>query len=683
MVKGHQHSTHSGVGLYGTAARPRGLPQVYRGRARKTYRDIYESDQTETPQGGRFRWLMSTCLAGLVGSVAIIAVVFGTTEDNVDATNVLMPAISGLATGNINLPNQMPQAKRARGLNWSTPKSNSLEVISGTTSTRYVIYESQKQRRNGREYIHAKPYARIVARLSRNTKEYDEVIPPFNPFKLYANDKPVTANNNTDEHDGGTNTNVKIRVVELLGGILPGEDGQELDNSEVKELVEQAEREELAPGELRNALAEEQPLAQAELDQDAADGIDLPTNAPPNTTVLEKSVLEIEATDGELEGRQKRIVGVGVNDTLAGILENAGADKWQAETMIEPLANMIGNGGLSEGQQVHITLVPSLTEQNKLEPAQYSIYDAAQTHVITVARNEAGQFVTFATPFAQQELAQAQLAKSSSTKSTSLYRSIFHASLLQNVPQETIMKILKVHAYETDFRRRITAGDTVEFFFDPKDSKAIDGPPGELLFTKITTGGKESRFYRYRTTDGVVDYYDDKGNNSKQFLMRRPVRSSDVRLTSGFGLRFHPLLNKRRMHNGVDWAARRGTPILAAGNGVVQHAGRKGHYGKYIRIRHANGYETAYGHMSRITRGLKPGMKVRQGQVIGYVGSTGLSSGPHLHFEVLVNKRFVNPMSIQVPRARQLKGHELASFQKERARIDNLMRRAPVMTASK
>jgi murein DD-endopeptidase MepM/ murein hydrolase activator NlpD len=165
--------------------------------------------------------------------------------------------------------------------------------------------------------------------------------------------------------------------------------------------------------------------------------------------------------------------------------------------------------------------------------------------------------------------------------------------------------------------------------------------------------------------------------------MRRPVRADDVRLTSGFGPRFHPLLNEKRMHTGVDWASAPGTPVLAAGNGTIEEVGRKGHYGNYIRIRHANGYHTAYGHLSRFAEGAAVGVKVRQGQVIAFVGSTGLSSGPHLHFEVLVNKQFVDPLSIQVPRERKLDGKTLTEFQKERARIDELMRRAPVMTASK
>ncbi len=678
MVGGHRNSPSRRTGQqHSYDRRTHASPNIYGSRTRRAYRDIYETDQAEAPHGGRFRWLMSTCLAGTVGAIAIMAVIYGSTDETGEATAALMPALKTLQTGEL-APSLIPRVRRADGLNWSTPKADSMEVVSGATSTRYVIYESFKQRRGDREYIQQKPYARIVARLSRDTGDYDSKIPPFNPFKLYASDAPIGSRDSKSKD--GSNGNIKVRVVELLGGILPGEDGQELAASEVKELVTQAQREELLPaGVLREGVTEGNVKPEQKKDTPRK----IANDFSPNTTILTKSVVELDPVDGELEGRQKRIVAVGGEDTLRSVLTAAGAENWQIEAMLEPLSASPELAQLREGQQVHITLVPSLTQQDKMEPAEFSVFDGGQVHVITVSRNEAGQFTLRDTPFEQKDLARVALAGSKNAKPPSLYKSIFHASLLQNLPEETIMQILRVHAYQTDFRRRISPGDTVEFFFDPKDSKAIDGPPGELLFTNITAGGKQSRFYRFRTSDGVVDYYDESGNNSKQFLMRRPVRSSDVRLTSGFGLRHHPLLNKRRMHNGVDWAARTGTPILAAGNGVVEHAGRRGHYGKYVRIRHANGYETAYAHMHSIARGMRKGVKVKQGQVIGYVGSTGLSSGPHLHYEVLVNKRFVNPMSIKVPRARQLKGRELALFVKERARIDELMRRSPVKTASK
>jgi murein DD-endopeptidase MepM/ murein hydrolase activator NlpD len=160
--------------------------------------------------------------------------------------------------------------------------------------------------------------------------------------------------------------------------------------------------------------------------------------------------------------------------------------------------------------------------------------------------------------------------------------------------------------------------------------------------------------------------------------MLTPVKSG--RFTSGFGFRRHPLLGIKKMHTGVDWAAPIGTPIMAAGNGTVELAGRHGGNGNYIRIRHGNGYKTAYSHMSRFTPGIKKGVKIRQGEIIGYVGSTGLSTGPHLHYEVLINNRFTNPQKVHVPRSRQLNGRMLTEFRKEIARLDELMHRAPVKT---
>ena len=204
--------------------------------------------------------------------------------------------------------------------------------------------------------------------------------------------------------------------------------------------------------------------------------------------------------------------------------------------------------------------------------------------------------------------------------------------------------------------------------------------PNQLLYTSITVNGHKRSFYRFRTPDGKIDYYDRNGNSAKKFLMRKPVRSNRVRLASGFGYRIHPVLHVRKLHTGTDWAAPTGTPILAAGDGTVVYAGRRGGYGNYIRIRHANGYQTAYAHQHHFAKGMKVGLRVRQGQVIGYIGTTGRSTGPHLHFEVLVNNKFVNAMTIPVPRGLKIKGHQLTKFLQERDRIDELMSRDPVTT---
>lgn len=647
-----------------------GLPKVYGGRGRHNLRDLYEMDHGSAAPGGRFRWLMSTVLAAAIGAVAIFTVIYGSIDSKESASGFL-PTLARISTGEIPSPS-LPTVKRLEGLNWFVPKSDRMEVANGAGTMRFVIQEKLHQRRNGRDYILAKPYVRIVARLGAPSDATKQLIPPFNPFKLYANSAPIQ-DADGDQGEATANADVVVRVVELLGGIMPVEDGQRLDEGEVREIV------------ARDIEAMRAPVADAA----GGPGVEDPT-APvivaqqPNTTLLAKTVIENNDATDDIDDGELTVVKVGRGDTLKKILMKAGADQWQAAAMIEAARGIFKEQDLDPGNEVHVTLVASLTEANRKEPARFSVFADGHVHKVTVTRGADGEFEAKSTPIGAEAAVRALLNDDDEAlKNANLYSGIYNALLEQGIDAETTLQILQVHVYGTDYRRRIRPGDQLELFFDVKDQDNGKNELGELLYTSITAGSATSRFYRFRTPDGDVDYYDDDGNNSKQFLMRRPVRSSNVRLTSGFGNRFHPLLNRRKLHSGVDWAAPPGTPILAAGNGVVEHAGRKGQYGNYIRIRHANGYQTAYGHMSSIAPGVREGVKVRQGHVIGYVGSTGLSSGPHLHFEVLVNSQFVNPMSIQVPRERHLDGRQLTQFQKEHARIDDLMRRSPVKTASK
>jgi murein DD-endopeptidase MepM/ murein hydrolase activator NlpD len=401
---------------------------------------------------------------------------------------------------------------------------------------------------------------------------------------------------------------------------------------------------------------------------------------PPNTTALAKTVFETEDTGEDLEGREVRVVRAQRGDTLSRVVLRAGAEPWQARAILDAAKSVFADGALVPGQEVHITLVPSLSRANKSEPVRISVFGEGHDHKVTIARDAAGEFVASASPI-DERIVRAPIVDDDQPRASSLYTSLHYTAARQGVAPDVILQILKIHAYETDFRQRVRVGDGFEFFFDLReDDKGMDSGFGELLVTSVTASGETHKFYRFRTPDGVVDYYDEDGNTSRKFLMRRPVRGEDVRITSGFGVRRHPILQVPKMHTGVDWACAMGTPIMAAGSGVIEEAGRKGEYGNYIRIRHANGYKTAYGHMARFAPGVAEGLKVRQGQIIGYVGTTGLSSGPHVHFEVLVNNSYVDPMSIQVPRERQLAGKQLADFQKERARIDELLRRNPVST---
>jgi murein DD-endopeptidase MepM/ murein hydrolase activator NlpD len=642
---------------------------AYLGRTRRPLGDLYVSDHADSRQSGRFRWLLSTCLAGAVGLLAILVVIAGST-DTQESSGGLLPSLRRVRDNPLAM--QLPSA-RVDGLRWAIPKADRLLTPSGAMATKFVILDPVRQRRGTRDYIMNKPYARLVARLGPISKAEAQNVPTFNPFKLYANTTPLGAAERAEDGQ----QDASVNVVELLGGLMPSEDGQELTAEDVADLVIRASASAedatlLRPGSLAQG--------QGPFFGEAAQRAGGTEPAAVNTTAIGKTVFEAEDGIDELESREVRVVKAQRGDTLSRILLRLGAETWAARAMSDAARTAVPEGALVAGQEVHVTMVPAVTRANRMEPTRFSVYGEGHDHKVTVTRNAAGEFVASASPI-DQRMVQAELADSDQPQASSLYASLHYTAERQGISSDLITQILRIHAYETDFRQRVRAGDGFEFFFEVKEEdKGIDGSLGELLATAVTSAGETHKFYRFRTPDGVVDYYDNEGNTSRKFLMRRPVRGEDVRITSGFGVRRHPILQVPKMHTGVDWSCAPGTPIMAAGSGVIEEAGRKGEYGNYVRIRHANGYKTAYGHMSRFAPGVSDGVKVRQGQIIGFVGTTGLSSGPHVHFEVLVNNSFVDPMSIQVPREHQLTGKHRADFQKERARIDELMRRNPVST---
>jgi murein DD-endopeptidase MepM/ murein hydrolase activator NlpD len=246
----------------------------------------------------------------------------------------------------------------------------------------------------------------------------------------------------------------------------------------------------------------------------------------------------------------------------------------------------------------------------------------------------------------------------------SLYES---ASALGATPTITA-QMVKLFAHKIDFDRDLKPGDKFELVFDRKlteSGRTIE--TGDLQYAEI----RGIRFYRFDRHDGDPEYFDETGKNIKGFLLRTPV--DGARMTSSFGMRRHPILGYNRMHQGIDFGAGLGTPVVAAGDGVVVEARRWGGYGNWLRIRHANGWETGYGHLSRYAKGLHAGERVRQGEVVAYVGSTGASTGPHLHYETWFQGKRVNPVGVKVPQGTVLAGTELAAFKTEKARIDSLV----------
>jgi murein DD-endopeptidase MepM/ murein hydrolase activator NlpD len=247
--------------------------------------------------------------------------------------------------------------------------------------------------------------------------------------------------------------------------------------------------------------------------------------------------------------------------------------------------------------------------------------------------------------------------------------SLFEAGDDAGVPMGVMIKMIRAFSYDVDFQRDLKNGDKFEIVYEKYiDDKGDAARTGNILYASLLLSGKERRIYGYENQEGEQAFYDRHGMSIKKALLKTPI--DNVRMSSGFGMRFHPILGYSKMHKGVDFAASIGTPIHAAGNGIIAEVGPNGAYGNYVRIRHNSEFATAYAHMSAFRKGIKEGVRVKQGDVIGYVGTTGRSTGPHLHYEVLVKGEQVNPSSLKLPTAEQLTGQDLVAFKNRLSQID-------------
>ena len=249
--------------------------------------------------------------------------------------------------------------------------------------------------------------------------------------------------------------------------------------------------------------------------------------------------------------------------------------------------------------------------------------------------------------------------------------SLYMAAMDEGVPVGVLTKMINTFSFDIDFQRQIRKGDTFSLLYERYQDQDTGQTlkTGNILIGEMVVSGKVNRYYRYQDADGIVDYYNKDGVSARRTLMKTPINGA--RISSGFGKRRHPVLGYNKMHRGVDFAAPRGTPIYAAGSGVIEVAKYYGTYGNYVKIRHRNSYKTVYAHMSRIASGLARGRTVQQGQIIGYVGSTGRSTGPHLHYEIHYDGKSINPAKLKLPKGKSLTGIELENFQKLKKQLEN------------
>jgi murein DD-endopeptidase MepM/ murein hydrolase activator NlpD len=393
---------------------------------------------------------------------------------------------------------------------------------------------------------------------------------------------------------------------------------------------------------------------------------------PENVTLLPKT--KDQVTGGNPTGERVHMVRKG--DSVASVLRDQGASPDDIKAIIALMGARGREGGIKEGEKLRILMAPaSPVPAARLQP--YRVIIANDTTVeADVALSDLGKYVAVDVASMNTVADSPDTAKTDDDdddgSGVRLYQSIYETALRNKVPMPVIDNMIRIYSYDVDFQRKVQPGDSFDVFYAGEDEGTNNTEKNEVLFASLTVGGETKKYYRFQTSDdGVVDYYDETGKSAKKFLVRKPV--NDAIMTSGFGGRRHPILGYVRMHTGVDWATAYGTPIFAAGNGTIEKIGWESGYGKYIRLKHNNGYETAYGHMSAFAKGMEVGKRVRQGQVIAFVGSTGESTGAHVHYEILVNGRFVDPMRVKLPRGRALEGAMMAGFEKERDRLDGMI----------
>ncbi|MEZ5830061.1 MAG: peptidoglycan DD-metalloendopeptidase family protein [Dongiaceae bacterium] len=373
------------------------------------------------------------------------------------------------------------------------------------------------------------------------------------------------------------------------------------------------------------------------------------------------SVAEEAASD--IQSDIQKVIEVRPGDTLYRVLVDAGVTEDEAQNAVGAIADVFSPRSLRAGQEITLNITTaSGTRQNASDPQLMSLsFEPNVTTGVKLMRSDTGDFVASAIdkPVVEHNQRAAGIIDSS----------LFDAAQEAGVPMPVVADLIKTFSFDVDFQRDIQDGDSFEVFYERmenEDGKFVKS--GKILYASLTLSGKAIPVY-YFERDGDGEYFTPGGEAIRKSLLRTPV--DGARITSGFGMRMHPVLGFSKMHKGIDFGAPIGTPIYAAGTGTVVEIGKKGAYGNYIRIRHNGEYQTAYAHMSRFAKGLVKGEKVKQGEVIGYVGATGRVTGPHLHYEILINGAQVNPGKVKTVASNKLTGKQLKAFQAQVAKIDS------------
>jgi murein DD-endopeptidase MepM/ murein hydrolase activator NlpD len=625
------------------------------------------------------QWLSGTILTGLCGAALMGGAVFASLDGQTNfasapeqVENALRGAISGI------------------GERIGLRKTDRLPALSEPSVARQILRVPTSSHVRDRELVRVRPYVRVTGNLTLTVTDLSASIPPYNPQKL------LTDSVGGDDQTPAAEPDAEVTFVtcDLASATSRGKAPAPAVTPAVcdlNSLLSKVKTSTLLPLDdvltrVRDVAASVQTSTALLTNPDGTPNLKMnyaPENDPDTflgfePRVVPENVTLLPKTTAQMTGGgdwSERMIVVKKGETVGSILRELGAAPEEIRAIIAVIGPAALEGGIKEGQKLRVLTTPA--GLGHVQPLRVIITGDSGIET-AVALSDLGQYVPVDISNIDTEVTDGsedqQANDNDDTGGVPLYQSLYETALRNNVPNSVIEDLVRIYSYDVDFERKVQPGDS----FDVLYSDAENGEArSEVRYAALTVGGETKKYYRFQTTDdGVFDYYDETGKSAKKFLVRKPVAVGLE--TSPFGWRTHPLLHISEMHTGVDWGAPFGTPIFAAGNGDIEEIGLKGGYGKYVRIRHANGYETAYGHMTAFARGLDVGSHVRQGQIIGFVGSSGLSTGSHVHFEIIVNDRFVDPMRIKLPRGRVLDGDTLASFDKDRDQLDAVLSHASV-----
>ena len=616
------------------------------------------STDGEIPQGRElsFAWLSGTVMTGLT-SVLMMGAALYVSFQGQDNFSTAYEALRFLA--NSVSPSQTDFISKTDRVRPKAETKSELEIVNA----------SIKETVDGSDKIRMQPFVRIRATLATAATALSEDVPAYDPVALIDAGQPVTTDTlavNTDIYGSEVEGEVSIKTAALPLTLVPPRVITDKAASDfVRQTVEAFYSEGGGSGGEALAYAPESGAGTLR-ELDAGSRL---IDIAENVSVIPKTIGTQQAT---LE-RTERLLTIKDRSRLEDVLVKNGFTQNSTAAIASTLGNVLRTTVLEPGTRLRI-LLGSSGSNSVLLPYRLSIYNHdkatdTDSHVATVALTDSRQYVLGREPpaiaFPEEDTEEINVSNL-----PTVYRAIWETARKHDVDDAITRRIVAMFAYDVDLTKKITAGDTIELLETAPDASGAQ----ELLYVALKLGGTERQLYRYKTADGTVDFYDPAGETGKRFLTRRPVQGGG-RVSSRFGYRVHPIYHTRKLHNGVDLAAPRMTPIYAAGDGIVEKAQWVSGYGRYIEIKHVNGFETGYGHQTAFADGIKPGVRVRQGQLIGYVGSTGNSTGNHLHFEIKVNGRFVDPLSVKLPRDKSLPPQDESAFKQMIAQVDDLMTR--------